>query len=101
MGAALAWITKDGKLSPLRTRLSVIQEELFILGALLATPPSQLKKLGPDFGTGMSPNAAARLEREIDDMTADLPAMKHFIMPGGSVPGSSLSINAEPSAVSS
>ncbi len=71
----------------------MIQEELFVLGALLATPRAHLKKLGPEFGTAMPPQAAARLEREIDDMAADLPAMKHFIMPGGSVPGSLLHLS--------
>lgn len=90
VGAALAWIPENGKFGPLRGRLSCIQEELFVLGALLATPPERLDRLGPEFGTGMDPKRAARLEREIDAMTADLAPMTKFIMPGGSVPGSLL-----------
>ncbi len=64
-----------------RAMLGRIQNELFDLGADLATP-------GEDFAP--SPMAlrvvasqVERLEREIDAMNAELPALTSFILPGG------------------
>ena len=64
-----------------RAMLSRIQNELFDLGADLATP-------GEDFAPGgmalrIVPEQVARLEREIDRMNADLEPLRSFILPGG------------------
>jgi len=64
-----------------RTMLGRIQNELFDLGADLATP-------GKDFApTAMSLRIVAeqidRLEREIDAMNTDLAPLASFILPGG------------------
>lgn len=60
-------------------RLERIQNELFIIGADLATPmessPAWLKRLPMD--------VIEPLEIEIDEMTLELPALKNFILPGG------------------
>lgn len=61
--------------------LARIQNELFDLGADLATP-------GEDFApTEMTlrivPEQIARLEREIDAMNTDLDPLRSFILPGG------------------
>ncbi|HEY6916849.1 MAG TPA: cob(I)yrinic acid a,c-diamide adenosyltransferase [Allosphingosinicella sp.] len=65
----------------LRGRLRTIQNELFDLGADLATP-----------GEAFAPSETAlrvtqaqidRLEREIDAMNATLPPLRSFILPGG------------------
>ena len=63
--------------------LIVIQEKLFTVGAILASDP------------GKAPNEAKVpklkqddiqfLEQEIDRMNEDLPAMAHFVLPGGHV----------------
>jgi len=58
-----------------------IQNELFDLGADLATP-------GEDFTPGemtlrITAEQVARLEREIDAMNADLEPLRSFILPGG------------------
>lgn len=53
-----------------------IQNELFDLGADLATP-------GADGGLRILPEQAARLEAEIDRMNADLAPLNSFILPGG------------------
>ncbi|HEU0310848.1 MAG TPA: cob(I)yrinic acid a,c-diamide adenosyltransferase [Sphingomicrobium sp.] len=65
----------------LADRLRAIQNELFDLGADLATP----------FGTDIEAHAlrivarqAARLEEEIDAMNASLEPLTSFILPGGS-----------------
>ncbi len=71
---------------PMARRLVVIQNDLFDLGADLATPA----------GAGNDPFApgemalrviagqVARLEAEIDDMNETMPPLTSFILPGGS-----------------
>lgn len=61
--------------------LGRIQNELFDLGADLATP-------GEDFAPGemslrVVPEQIDRLEREIDRMNEDLAPLRSFILPGG------------------
>ncbi|MFQ3567945.1 MAG: cob(I)yrinic acid a,c-diamide adenosyltransferase [Aggregatilineales bacterium] len=60
--------------------LAQIQEQLFHLGADLATPldaPSS-------YVVRMTEGPVAWLEESIDQLTADLPPLKTFILPGGS-----------------
>ncbi|MBI3554274.1 MAG: cob(I)yrinic acid a,c-diamide adenosyltransferase [Elusimicrobia bacterium] len=90
LGWTLSLLGKDKRLSPLRKYLSLIQEELFIVGALLATPEARRGRLSPPFDKGLPPDASARLEAEIDAMTASLKPLKSFILPGGSPAGASL-----------
>ena len=54
-----------------------LQEELFLLGADLAAATTS-----PRPGR-MSPDHIRRLESEIDEMTEQLPPLRHFILPGG------------------
>ncbi|AOR27277.1 cob(I)yrinic acid a c-diamide adenosyltransferase [Formosa sp. Hel1_33_131] len=74
-------ISKDSK-----TTLIKIQNQLFIIGSLLATDPEKLKdeskrkRLGITF---LEADAIAFLETEIDAMNLALPPMTHFILPGG------------------
>ena len=64
-----------------RAMLQRIQNEMFDLGADLATP-------GEDFAPGemtlrIVPDQVARLEREIDAMNDRLEPLRSFILPGG------------------
>ena len=59
-------------------RLQAIQNELFDLGADLATPGEIEGALRVTAGQ------VERLEREIDAMNADLEPLRSFILPGGS-----------------
>ena len=74
-------ISKDRK-----TTLIEIQNQLFIIGSLLATDPeklkdaSKIKRLGI---TLLQADAITFLETEIDAMNLALPPMTHFILPGG------------------
>lgn len=87
LGVVLAALPPQNSFSSLREALSRIQEELFIVGTLLATPENRLSKLKEPFDQGLPPGAAARLEGEIDAMTRELSPMTKFIMPGGSPAG--------------
>jgi cob(I)alamin adenosyltransferase len=74
-------ISKDHK-----STLLDIQNQLFVIGSLLATDPELLKdetkrkRLGISF---LKPEAITFLETEIDAMNCELPPMTHFILPGG------------------
>lgn len=64
--------------------LSRIQNELFDLGADLATPPDIQFGFGPhDMALRIVPSQVARLEDEIDAMNDNLDALRSFILPGG------------------
>jgi cob(I)alamin adenosyltransferase len=69
-----------------RNSLSKIQHELFILGAMLATPTEkEILKNGKE-RLNISKITALSitfLENEIDSMEKELPQMTHFILPGG------------------
>jgi len=71
----------------LRTLLDELQSELFTLGAQLATPDAQA---APKEVPRIVQASVDRLEREIDRLTAELPPMKNFILPGGSRAGAAL-----------
>jgi cob(I)alamin adenosyltransferase len=92
LGWALAVIGKDKKLASLRESLTLIQSELFMVGALLATPESRAGTLAPPFDKGLPSGAALRLESEIDKMTAELKPLRSFILPGGGAAGAALHI---------
>lgn len=84
IGLAIAAIGAD----PVADALTRIQNDLFDLGADLATP-------GDDFAPSdmvlrIVPAQVARLEREIDAMNASLPPLTSFILPGGAMAAASL-----------
>ena len=60
--------------------LKEIQDRLFTIGASLASDPERSKMKIPDLKIG----DIEILETEIDKMNEELPALKHFILPGGS-----------------
>ena len=64
--------------SDLAKDLRLIQNELFDLGADLATPD------GIDGALRILPGQVERLERQIDAMNAELSPLTSFILPGGS-----------------
>ena len=82
IGLAVAALPADGEMA---RRLTVIQNDLFDLGADLATPPGA----GNDpFAPGemalrIIPPQVERLEREIDAMNERLAPLRSFILPGG------------------
>jgi cob(I)alamin adenosyltransferase len=70
-----------GNHAEIAVHLSKVQNDLFDLGADLATP-------GTGDGLRMLPAQTARIEALIDEYNAALPALESFVLPGGS-PGSS------------
>jgi cob(I)alamin adenosyltransferase len=58
--------------------LDAIQSDLFILGALLATPPQAERK-----PAALPPQRVQALEEQIDQMEKNLKPLKNFILPQG------------------
>ena len=73
LGVALLAVADDKA----RAMLARIQNEMFDLGADLATPA------GIEGALRIQPDQIARLEREIDAMNEDLAPLRSFILPGG------------------
>ena len=83
IGLALSFIPEvEGVV---QERLIRIQNELFQVGSELATQPGSQNSC-----PFVSDSEIERLEAEIDEMEADLPALKNFILPSGSSAGSAL-----------
>lgn len=67
--------------------LEAVQNELFVLGAELSTPPDRRARLGLPL---IGPRQVAALEQAIDVGEASLPPLKAFIVPGGAPSASAL-----------
>ena len=72
VGVALPQVAED-----LRGTLLAIQNDLFDLGADLATPKTLQGELR------LRPGRVARLEEAIDEVTDALPALESFVLPSG------------------
>lgn len=59
--------------------LKEIQDRLFTIGALLATDPDKSGMKTPD----LHEEDIVLLEQEIDSMTAEVPPLRAFVLPGG------------------
>lgn len=82
IGLAASLLNSDKVFHSVREALVRVQEELFVVGAILASAGEPAMEL-PE-------KAATRLEQEIDLWTADLWPLKNFILPGGAPAGAAL-----------
>lgn len=67
-----------------------IQNDLFDLGADLATPLPKKGEVDSEYVLRMVPEQALRLEAELDALNADLEPLTSFVLPGGSPPAAYL-----------
>jgi cob(I)alamin adenosyltransferase len=79
VGLAAVSCAQDSRLAPLAAILGRVQHELFNLGSILVTEPADVHPNQPRV-TGAE---IAQLEHEIDSMNAQLPALRSFVLPGG------------------
>ncbi len=80
VGMAVISASEHEALRELRTFLVRVQHELFNLGSILATTPEKVHPKQPR----VTEADIAQLEAEIDRMNEGLPALRSFILPGGS-----------------
>lgn len=71
---------REVALDELAQVLARIQHELFNLGSILATLPADVGPKQPR----VTAADVTQLEREIDRMNEELPALRSFVLPGGS-----------------
>ncbi len=73
-------LVRDQEVNQKRTALLVgIQDRLFTIGSILATEPGNDKVKVPP----LLMSDVEELEKEIDAMDSELPAMRFFVLPGG------------------
>jgi len=78
LNAVLGMVRAETNLEPVQQTLLEIQNNLFVMGAQLASP-----RVDPKIEILTSAHVDV-LERQIDAITESLPPLKHFILPGGS-----------------
>ncbi|MBK5207998.1 MAG: cob(I)yrinic acid a,c-diamide adenosyltransferase [Flavobacteriaceae bacterium] len=80
-------LIRDQKIDSHTTEILLkIQNELFTLGSMLATPPEkEILKSGKERLNilKITEESIELLENEMDKMNESLPSMSHFILPGG------------------
>ena len=79
IGLAGVSASGDSRLAPLAAILRRVQHELFNLGSILATKPGDVHPKQPR----VTDVEIQQLEHEIDAMNAGLPALRSFVLPGG------------------
>lgn len=67
-----------------------VQNDLFDLGADLATPLPAPGEADSEYALRMVPEQVTRLEQELDSLNADLEPLNSFVLPGGSPPAAYL-----------
>jgi len=71
--------------------LSTLQQDLFVIGAELATPPERYSELAAK-GKVVKPEVVQRLEDLIDDFEAKVDMPREFIIPGACVSSAALDV---------
>jgi cob(I)alamin adenosyltransferase len=78
LNAAVGWVAVAGD-SEWIARLRPVQNELFVIGSLLAWPDER----PPAHLPPLEESSIGRLEMEIDMATEELSPLRNFILPGG------------------
>lgn len=73
-------VLRDQEVNAKRKEIFIeIQDRLFTIGSILATEPGNTKVKIPS----LHEDDVARLEKAMDEMDAELPPMRSFVLPGG------------------
>ncbi|MDX1495302.1 MAG: cob(I)yrinic acid a,c-diamide adenosyltransferase [Longimicrobiales bacterium] len=91
LNAVLGWCLTVMAESAARSRLAVVQHDLFALGSVLATPPAADGRKRPST-PALPMDRVQAMERWIDEADEELPALKAFILPGGGEGASALHV---------
>ena len=84
LNACIGWAVATVADDEIRDRLAQIQHDLFALGAILASVPPQEDRPRPKGVPDVPSGRIAQMEGWMDDADGELPALRAFILPGGS-----------------
>ncbi len=90
LNAWLGLVRAESIDAQLGSMLEQIQRDLFALGARLADPASRIAARVTK--AAVTPADVVRLERWIDELEAELPPLRRFILAGGSRAGAALHV---------
>ena len=79
LNAHIGFLRDQEGMKSYQERLVQIQEQLFTMGSHLANDPEKSKMKLPEFLDEFTHD----LEKDIDSMEEELPAMTNFVLPGG------------------
>ncbi len=85
LNSVLGTILAEDHSNKTNALLTTIQEQLFVLGADLATPLSKETRINR-----ISEEEISFLENSIDEMENKLPPLRNFILPGGTKAGAAI-----------
>jgi cob(I)alamin adenosyltransferase len=88
LNACLGAARSAGVGSDLAASLELIQKDLFALGARLADPSARIAPRVTK--AAITAEAVERLEQLIDRLETEMPPLRSFILPGGSIAGALL-----------
>jgi cob(I)alamin adenosyltransferase len=91
LNAVLGWAATQLREPWIGERLLLVQQDLFVIGAHLATPPAREHRRQPML-PALPIERAAEMERWMDEASAQLPELRVFILPGGTAGGAALHI---------
>lgn len=83
LNACLGWAVAVVEDAAVREHLSGVQHDLFALGAVLATVPGQDDRPRPKGVPDLPLDRIAEMETWMDAADQELPALRAFILPGG------------------
>jgi cob(I)alamin adenosyltransferase len=83
LNAVLGWALTQVADPEVKARLGLVQHDLFALGADLATPPAEDGRRRPET-PALPVDRIPSMERWMDGADDELPALRAFILPGGS-----------------
>ncbi|MDQ3262743.1 MAG: cob(I)yrinic acid a,c-diamide adenosyltransferase [Myxococcota bacterium] len=89
LNAVLGVARAAGQDPGLEALLKDLQDQLFTVGSVLATPQGSK---AASYIPQIQPEWVDAMERAIDDFDTQLPKMTHFILPGGTAAASSLHV---------
>ena len=91
LNACLGAVRAAGPGDDLAKAIEAIQQDLFALGSRLADPSARVAARVTK--AAITPQAVERLERLIDRLETEVPPLRKFILPGGSLAGAMLHLS--------
>ncbi len=89
LNSHLGFVLASGASASTASKLRPIQDDLFAIGAVLATAPPTERRPSPRLPE-LPGDRIEAMERWIDETTAQLPPLREFVIPGGTVVAAAL-----------